>query len=565
MTFYRKCAGYAAESLGQLSEFSHMCTETLYGPGGQACDAHYMELAQHDIALACGCAAPGECGQCSAPCAAMFETVYTRCGDFIAASGAGDQWAAFQAQCQEQAGGDGPPAGGTCEEQCAALYPNEDEEPNACACTYGCHAMESGQDAESCLATCDTRCDDDDECECQCGSAHTCEQCTSEDECEAPCGVGCSLMTETDDGAASSAFSGLEIGSAAMLDAAEEAIADGSMYCSGAHSCEVEHTSSDLELMSDDGVEGKEQMVGIRFGPVNIPQGAKIMNAHVSFVIDEVSELADTPITIAIFAEATDNSVAITGNPFDLSSRLPTETSRIWQPPRATDPASEDFSLCWEVNRCGASIWSVVGAAVQSPNIASVLQEVVSRPGWTAGNSLMVLFAQLADTGCRTLESGQEFIQLHYEFDVTPPPELPPTAECGGQGDGLHGSPTCETAYSGSSCSECPFGSEAETDLVPEGWTHGAASRCTIPEGAVLLGGTRICYCHGNVAAEGLRDDVAPNDLARQSCAEFGTEWFRNCKMVMLSRFVALCVSLTPEASLLQTRAAITRMPAGSS
>eukprot|EP01045_Picozoa_sp_COSAG04_P057787 COSAG04_NODE_27732_length_280_cov_0.856354_1_plen_87_part_10 len=87
------------------------------------------------------------------------------------------------------------------------------------------------------------------------------------------------------------------------------------------------------------------------------------MNAHVSFVIDEVSELADTPITIAIFAEATDNSVAITGNPFDLSSRLPTETSRIWQPPRATDPASEDFSLCWEVNRCGASIWSVVGAA----------------------------------------------------------------------------------------------------------------------------------------------------------------------------------------------------------
>ena len=80
MTFYRKCAGYAAESLGQLFEFSHMCTETLYGPGGQACDAHYMELAQHDIALACGCAAPGECGQCSAPCAAMFETVYTRCG-----------------------------------------------------------------------------------------------------------------------------------------------------------------------------------------------------------------------------------------------------------------------------------------------------------------------------------------------------------------------------------------------------------------------------------------------------------------------------------------------------
>ena len=177
----------------------------------------------------------------------------------------------------------------------------------------------------------------------------------------------------------------------------------------------------------------------------------------------------------------------------------------------------------------------------------------------------MVLFAQLADTGCRTFESGQEFIRLHYEFDVTPPPELPPTSQCAGQGDGLHGSPTCETAHSGSSCGECPFGSEREFDLVPEGWTHGAASRCTIPDGAVLLGGTRICYCHGNVAAEGLRDDVAPNDLARQSCAEFGTEWFRNCKIVMLSRFVALCVSLTPEASLLQTRAAITRTPAGSS
>ena len=63
------------------------------------------ELAQNDIALACGCVAPGGCAQCSAPCAAMFETVYTRCGDVVAASGDAGSWSAFQAQCQEQAAG----------------------------------------------------------------------------------------------------------------------------------------------------------------------------------------------------------------------------------------------------------------------------------------------------------------------------------------------------------------------------------------------------------------------------------------------------------------------------
>ena len=79
--------------------------------------------------------------------------------------------------------------------------------------------------------------------------------------------------------------------------------------------------SSDLELMDDQG----EQLVGIRFGPINIPAGAKVLDATIQFVIDEVKAgLAEEAITIAIYAEAVDDSVAISKTPFDLSSRAPT-------------------------------------------------------------------------------------------------------------------------------------------------------------------------------------------------------------------------------------------------
>jgi hypothetical protein len=349
-------------------------------------------------------------------------------------------WDSFMAQCQDSAPATAA-TGGTCEQQCAARFSAADQAADACACTYGCHAAESEKSSEECLDTCDHSCDDEDECDCKCGDKEDkCTECTFGDKCEDPCKVGCSMLTDN-----TANFSGLETSIAATLDDAEETVGGGEMDgCT--QSCEGRSTiggiydeSSDLELMDDQG----EQLVGIRFGPVNIPAGAKVLDATIQFVIDEVKAgLAEEAITIAIYAEAVDDSVAISKTPFDLSSRAPTNRALIWQPPKSTEAAGTDWSICWEVNHCSGTVWGNVGATVESPNLAHIVQEVVNRPGWVSGNSLMILFGAMSGTGVRTVESKDKSSPptLQYEFDVTPEPPPPETQSCGGAGGALsHG------------------------------------------------------------------------------------------------------------------------------
>ncbi len=67
--------------------------------------------------------------------------------------------------------------------------------------------------------------------------------------------------------------------------------------------------------------------------------------------------------------------------------------------------------------------WTTRGEAdpdQRTPNIASVIQEVVNRPGWASGNSLVVI---ITGTGKRTAESyngdpaGAPL--LHVEYTIT--------------------------------------------------------------------------------------------------------------------------------------------------
>ncbi|MHC4705621.1 MAG: hypothetical protein ACYS8I_00850, partial [Planctomycetota bacterium] len=49
--------------------------------------------------------------------------------------------------------------------------------------------------------------------------------------------------------------------------------------------------------------------------------------------------------------------------------------------------------------------WTAVGHAgadQQTPDIASVIQEIVNRPGWASGNSLVII---IVGSGRRTAES----------------------------------------------------------------------------------------------------------------------------------------------------------------
>ena len=152
---------------------------------------------------------------------------------------------------------------------------------------------------------------------------------------------------------------------AAGSDDAEER-ASGSIY----------RSSSDLELVYD----RDDQTVGMRFVGVSIPQGATIVSAYVQFQADERTT-ETTALTIQ--GQAHDNAPAFALITHDISGRTTTNAAVSWAPVP----------------------WETVGAAgpdEQTPDIAWVVQEIVSRPGWTSGNSLVII---ITGSGKRVAES----------------------------------------------------------------------------------------------------------------------------------------------------------------
>ncbi len=156
--------------------------------------------------------------------------------------------------------------------------------------------------------------------------------------------------------------------------------------------------SSDLEMAFDG---GGNQTVGLRFTDLTIPPGAEITSAIIQFTADEVNT---EPTALTVRAQAADNALTFNSPDFDLSSR-PTTTSQVaWNPP------------AW--NSVGES-----GLAQQTPDLKSVLQEVVNRPGWASGNAAVFL---ITGTGERTAESidgtAASAPRLLVEFNTNTPP-----------------------------------------------------------------------------------------------------------------------------------------------
>jgi hypothetical protein len=150
--------------------------------------------------------------------------------------------------------------------------------------------------------------------------------------------------------------------------------------------------SSDLEFVFDG---GGDQTVGMRFNAVTIPPGANIVNAYVQFQVDEVNSV---PTSLTIEGEATENATTFSGSSGNISSRSRTASFVSW------DPAP----------------WTTKGDAgpdQQTPDIASIIQEIVNRSGWSSGNSLVII---ITGTGERTAESfngdqnGASLLHVEY-------------------------------------------------------------------------------------------------------------------------------------------------------
>jgi hypothetical protein len=135
--------------------------------------------------------------------------------------------------------------------------------------------------------------------------------------------------------------------------------------------------SSDLEMVFD----GSDQIVGMRFNEVAIPSCSAITKAYVQFHGDEVN-LGDT--TLAVQGESSVNPSVFTTSRQDISNRPRTFASVPWSP----------FP------------WSIVGQAGldhRTPDLSSIVQEIIDLPDWSAGTGSLAIL--ITGTGERTAVS----------------------------------------------------------------------------------------------------------------------------------------------------------------
>ncbi len=126
----------------------------------------------------------------------------------------------------------------------------------------------------------------------------------------------------------------------------------------------VNTTSNDLELVND-GV-GNDQTVGIRFTNLSLPQNAEILNAYIKFTATGNSYGA----SIKINGENTDSSLAFVNTLNNITNRDTTIASVNWNTTNWKD----------------GEIW-------ETPNLRSVVQEIVNRNGWKSGNALSIIIS----------------------------------------------------------------------------------------------------------------------------------------------------------------------------
>jgi hypothetical protein len=149
--------------------------------------------------------------------------------------------------------------------------------------------------------------------------------------------------------------------------------------------------SGDLEMVRDNGA---DQTVGLRFAGVAVPPAATISNAYVQFTTQATGATAVTSLTIK--GEAADNPGTFTTTIGNISARATTSAVVGWSVP----------------------IWTSVGAAGQdqrTPNLATVVQQLVSRPGWTNGNAIVLIITGTGRRVAHTFDSGVPAV-LHVEY-----------------------------------------------------------------------------------------------------------------------------------------------------
>ncbi|MCB0521440.1 MAG: T9SS type A sorting domain-containing protein [Lewinellaceae bacterium] len=160
-----------------------------------------------------------------------------------------------------------------------------------------------------------------------------------------------------------------------------------------ASSDDAEQENDEMDSLFDDdldaGWEGAPEdqnilTTGLRFQHVGIPKGAVIQNAYIE-VYSHESKTAEDVARITIFGEATDHAETFTEDAL-ITARPKTSASELWE-------VAEEWGL-WTPH--------------QTPDLKGIVQEIVNRPGWEAGNA--IAFLMLGENqGVTEVENAREW------------------------------------------------------------------------------------------------------------------------------------------------------------
>ena len=190
-------------------------------------------------------------------------------------------------------------------------------------------------------------------------------------------------------------------------DDAEELISDGDMY----------RDSTDLEFGYDD-YAGGLQIVGMRFKSVGLPKGAIITSAYIEFETDETDS---GTTTLIIVGEDGDSPKEFKNGKKNISKRTKTSASVNWAPPA----------------------WNSTNELHQTPDISTIIQEIVDRAGWAANNNLVLIVEP--GTGCTSINC-QRTAESH-DGESSSAPQLVVNYTVGSSGSNLTGSMNVDNTF----------------------------------------------------------------------------------------------------------------------
>ena len=146
----------------------------------------------------------------------------------------------------------------------------------------------------------------------------------------------------------------------------------------------VDIEKPDVELGNDGTIDPYSQqltnvLTGLRFASVPVPAGGRVVSAKIQFTTDEATT-DTTPASFSIRGEAADDAATYAAVRGNISGRTATTATVAWSPP------------AW--NEVKAA-----GAGQQTPDLTSIVQQVVDRAGWKQGNAIAFM---ISGTGRRT-------------------------------------------------------------------------------------------------------------------------------------------------------------------